>query len=100
MNTIGHRGTAEDGGERSGALGGAVLLLQGVRIVVFAVLAALEPVIRVVLSVISLGGFAACAFYAWFAPPTHFPMGLGLSIASGAAVLLALYYLAMRALAP
>jgi hypothetical protein len=77
-----------------------VVLAQVLRIAIFAVLSTLEPLVRVVLSLIAFGGFLMCGFYALVAPHSHFPQPVMLSISAGAAVRLVLYFLLMRALAP
>lgn len=74
---------------------------QAVRIVLFALLALFEPIVRWVLSISSLVCFLTCAFYALVSPPgLKFPYVLGISLGVGCAVLLALYEILVRALEP
>lgn len=74
---------------------------QGVRVVLFAILALFEPIVRWVLSWSALACFLTCAFYALASPAgLKFPYVLGLSLGTGCAVLLALYEMLVRALEP
>jgi len=74
---------------------------RGVRIVLFAILALLEPMIRWVLSWSAMACFLTCGFYALVAPAgLKFPYVLGLSLGAGFAALLALYEWMLRALEP
>ena len=88
---------------RSCVAGGFSLLLiaaQAVRLSVFAVLAALEPIVRILLSLLAMGGIAMCVLFRFVVHAPHFPFGLMLTVSVGFSVLLVLYYLAVRALSP
>jgi hypothetical protein len=83
-------------------IGRAVLKGAGylVRLLIFAPLAVLEPVINWVLSAGCLLGLLCCVVFR-LADPTgvlHYGLMLGFSI--GCAVLLTVYYIFMRAIAP
>jgi hypothetical protein len=75
-----------------------LIAAHAARLGVFAVLAALEPIIRILLSLLAMGGLAACVLYRFVVHAPHFPFGLMLMLSAGFSVLLVLYYLAMRAL--
>ena len=77
-----------------------LIAAHAARLGVFAVLAALEPIIRILLSLLAMGGLAACVLYRFVVHAPHFPFGLMLMLSAGFSVLLVLYYLAMRALSP
>src|SRR5689334_17214365 len=72
-----------------------------VRLVLYAVLATLEPIVRIVLSFAALGMSLTIALF-YFAGPHGVKVSYGIliPIAIGAAVLLTLYELALRALEP
>jgi hypothetical protein len=70
-----------------------------VRLTVFAVLGTLEPVVRIALSLLALGGFATCVLYRWVLHAPHFPFGLMLLISVASAVLSVLYGALVRRLA-
>ena len=82
------------------AVGILITLALALRLITFSVLAVCAPVVRVVLSLASVSLFATCAFYAVFAPYVNVRQGIMLAIAAGFAVALALYEMALRALAP
>jgi hypothetical protein len=102
VNTLYSRSEAASSRSAWGTAGLAVLRGVGhlLRLIVFAPLAILEPVIRVVLSTLAVLGFATCAFYKLAGPAHHFPFGLMIGFSVGCSVLLVLYYMLMRALAP
>lgn len=75
--------------------------LHFVRLVLFAVLATFEPLVRGVLCFACLVLFAMSAFYKLTAPPSvHFPHVLALSIGAGAAVIAVFYEMLVRWLDP
>ena len=82
--------------------GFTVLLLaaQAVRVTLFSILATFEPIIRISLSLLAMGGFAMCGLHYFVIHSPHFPLGVMLALSSGFSLLLVLYYLALRALAP
>ena len=82
------------------AVGVLMALALSLRLITFSVLAVCAPVVRVVLSLASVSLFATGAFYAVFAPYVHVRQGIMLAIATGFAVVLAVYEMALRALAP
>ena len=93
--------------ERGAATVGAVLLaivlacLHGIRLVLFAVLATFEPLVRGVLCFACLACLGMSAFYKLVAPPSvHFPHLIILSMGAGAAVTVVLYEMIVRALRP
>jgi hypothetical protein len=71
-----------------------------VRLVLFAVLALFEPLIRIVLAGFALGGFFAWFVFEELAHAPKFPTGTVLGLSVGCAVLLVLYYMLMRWLRP
>lgn len=73
-----------------------------VRLVVFGPLAVLEPLINWVLSMGCVLGLLCCLLFKLedTTGAHHFPYGLMLGFSVGCAVLLTLYYILMRALAP
>lgn len=74
---------------------------QAARLVLFALLAVFEPMVRWVLSLSSLVCFMTCAFYALVSPPgLRFPYALGIALGVACAGLLATYELLIRALEP
>lgn len=72
-----------------------------VRVILFAVLAMLEPVVRSVLSFAALGGFLTTALF-FFAGPHDLKVsyGIQLALSIGCAVMLVLYEALLSALAP
>jgi hypothetical protein len=76
------------------------ILAQGVGLTAFAVLSTLEPVVRILLSLLALGGLGACLLYRGALHAPHFPLGLMLLLSGAAAVLSVLYGLLVRSLAP
>lgn len=78
----------------------ALMAAHALRLTVFAILATLEPVVRILLSLLAMGGFAMCVLYRFVVHAPHFPFGLMLALSTGFSALLALYYLAVRALTP
>src|ERR1700730_870026 len=88
---------------RSCVAGGFTILLiaaHAARLSGFAVLAALEPIVRILLSLLAVGGIAMCVLFRFVVHAPHFPFGLMLTLSVGFSVLLVLYYLAVRALSP
>lgn len=74
---------------------------RAARLMLFAVLALLEPVVRLVLSLSALACFLTCAFYAVASPPgLKFPYAIGISIGIACAMLLMLYEALLRRLEP
>ena len=80
----------------------ALLILTAhlLRLVVFAVLSTLEPVVRIALSLIALGGFLTCFLYRFVVHAPHFPFVLMFTLSVAVCVLLVLYSFALRALSP
>lgn len=78
-----------------------VTVLQGLRIVLFAVLAVCAPVVCGVLSLAALTCFVTCGLYALAAPPgLKFPYAVGLTIGVTCAAGAVLYEMLVRALRP
>jgi len=77
-----------------------VLAAQVLRFIVFAVLSTLEPVVRIVLSLVAIVGFLTCFLYRFVVHAPHFPLGLTFTLSVAVCVLLVLYSFAMRALSP
>ena len=73
---------------------------QAVRVTLFSILATFEPIIRISLSLLAMGGFAMCGLHYFVIHSPHFPLGLILALSSGFSLLLALYCLVLRALTP
>jgi hypothetical protein len=71
------------------------------RIVLFAILATFEPVIRWILSFAALGGFLTTALF-FFAGPHGLKVSYGilLALSAGSAITLVLYLMLLRALEP
>jgi hypothetical protein len=84
---------------REAAVRVAILGVNGLRLAVFSVLALLEPVILVALTIIVVVLIAMCGFYA-LVHPGHFPFGMvaGLIVLCGIAALA--YYALMHLLLP
>lgn len=80
----------------------ALLMLAArvLRFIVFAVLSTLEPVVRIALSLLAIGGFLTCFLYRFVVHAPHFPFALTLTLSVAVCVLLVLYSFAMRALSP
>jgi hypothetical protein len=86
-----------------GACCGAIvrMLLQGVRIVLFAILGICAPFVRAALSFLAAGGFLTTALFYFAGPPGHaVSYGILLAFSIGCAVMLVLYELLLRALHP
>ncbi len=77
-----------------------ILAARLLRLIVFAVLSTLEPVVRIALSLLAIGGFFTCFLYRFVVHAPHFPFGLTLALSAAVSVLLVLYSFAMRALSP
>jgi hypothetical protein len=94
------------GRHAGGILGSCVgtivrMLLQGVRIVLFAVLGICAPFVRAALSFLAAGGLLTTALFYFAGPPGHaVSHGILLAFSIGCAVLLVLYELLLRALQP
>ena len=71
-----------------------------IRLTAFAVLSTLEPVVRIVLSILALTGIATCVLYRFVLHAPHFPLGRMLLLSIALAVLSVLYGLLVRATAP
>lgn len=98
-----HGPTPARAANRLGTIGLVTLwaVAQAVRVVLFALLAVFEPIVRWVLSLSSLACFLTCAFYALVSPPgLRFPYALGIAVGLGCASLLAIYEMLIRALEP
>lgn len=77
-----------------------ILAARLLRLIVFAVLSTLEPVVRIALSLLAIGGFLTCFLYRIVLHAPHFPTGLMLTFSIAVSMLLVLYSFAMRALSP
>lgn len=88
----------------SGLLGASLslleLLLHLLRGVAFAVLATLEPLVRVGCSLLAIAGLLTCLLFKGFFHAPHFPLGLMLIFSVSMAVLAVLYRLVVEWLAP
>lgn len=71
-----------------------------IRLVLFSVLALFEPLIRIVLAGIAIGGFFAWFVFRVLAHAPKFPTSTVLIVSTGSAVALALYYMLIRWLRP
>jgi hypothetical protein len=103
MNAISSSSRMGRGAATLGAalLAGFLAVLHFVRLVLFAVLATFEPLVRAVLCFACLACFGMSAFYKLVAPPTvHFPHVTILSMGVGAAVVVVFYEMIVRALQP
>jgi hypothetical protein len=76
------------------------IAVQAVRVTLFSILATFEPVVRISLSLLAMGGFAMCGLHYFVIHSPHFPLGLMFAVSSGFSLSLVLYYLVLRALAP
>lgn len=76
------------------------IITRTVRLSLFSLLATLEPVVRIGLSLVATAGLLICALYRLALPGSHFPLGSMLALSAGCSFLLVLYYLLLRALAP
>jgi hypothetical protein len=104
MNTL-ERGSGDDLYRPTwAAIGWSILKAGGyvIRLVIFGPLAVLEPLINWVLSMGCVLGLLCCVVFKLedTAGVHHFHYGLMLSFSVGCAVLLTLYYILLRALAP
>lgn len=103
MNAISSSSRMGRGAATVGALllAGLLACLHVVRLVLFAVLATFEPIVRAVLCFACLACFGMSAFYKLTAPPTvHLPHLVILSMGAGAAVVVVFYEMIVRALRP
>ena len=76
------------------------LVLHATRLTVFAVLAVLEPVVRITLSLLAILMICVSVFNRFVVHTTHYPFWVMMGLAAGCAVVLILYYRLMRILAP
>jgi hypothetical protein len=76
------------------------LVLNAVRMTVYAVLAVLRPFIVIILAATSMVGFGLCLFFGLLAPGTHFPMLMVLTLSVASAVLIVVFYAVMDLLLP
>ena len=74
--------------------------LHAIRLTVFAVLAVLEPIVRVTLSLLAILMICVSVFNRYVVHTAHFPFWVMMGLAAGCAVVLILYYRLMRILAP
>ena len=74
--------------------------LHATRLTVFAVLAVLEPIVRVTLSLLAILMICVIVFNRYVVHTTHFPFWLMTGLSAGCAAVLILYYRLMRILAP
>ena len=81
-------------------LGLPALLLYLLRGVAFAVLATLEPLVRLGCSLLAIAGLLTCLLFKGFFHTPHFPLGLMLLFSVSMAVLAVLYGLVVEWLAP
>jgi hypothetical protein len=77
-----------------------VLAARVLRLIVFAVLSTLEPLVRIALSLLAIGGFLTCFLYRFVVHAPHFPFALTFTLSVAVCVLLVLYSFAMRAFSP
>jgi hypothetical protein len=77
----------------------ASIVGRAVRLTALAILVTLEPVVRIPLMLLSLGGFATCVLYRYVMHASHFPFGQMLFLSIAFAVLSLLYGLLVRGLA-
>ena len=77
-----------------------ILAARLLRLIVFAVLSTLEPVVRIALSLLAIGGFLTCFLYRFVVHAPNFPFALTFTLSVAVCVLLVLYSFAMRALSP
>jgi len=81
-------------------LGLLALMLYLLRGVTFAVLATLEPLVRVGCTLLAIAGFATCLLFKSLFHAPHFPLTLMLIFSVSMAVLAVLYRLVVEWLAP
>ena len=77
-----------------------MLAVRGLRFTAFAVLSTFEPLVRLALIILALGGFATCILYRDLLHAPHFPVVQILLLSLAACVISALYGLSVRALSP
>jgi hypothetical protein len=82
------------------SLGLVGLLLYTLRLIAFAVLSTLHPLVRSVLSLLAIGGFATCVLFKCAVHAPHFPLGVMLLFSVAMAVLSVVYSLLVSRLAP
>jgi hypothetical protein len=85
---------------KHGARRALTVLVAGLRVTLYAVLAVLRPFIVAGLSVLTLVGLATSLFYAALVPGSHFPTGLMLIMSAASAVMIVLFYALMELLLP
>jgi len=88
------------GGVLAAAFGLVGLLLTLLRGVAFAVLATLEPLVRVACTLLAIAGFVTCLLFKGLFHAPHFPLTLMLIFSVSMAVLAVLYRLVVEWLAP
>jgi hypothetical protein len=81
------------------SLGLVGFILYTLRLIAFAVLSTLQPIVRIALSLLAIGGFATCLLFRAVHAP-HFPLGVMLLFSAAMAVLSVVYSLVVTKLAP
>jgi hypothetical protein len=76
----------------------AAVPIRAALFAIHAVMALLEPIVRMVLLFVALAGFLTCAIYRFLLHDPRFPYGLVLLFSVGACVLWALYATLLRGL--
>jgi hypothetical protein len=90
------------GGSSALLRGGRAFLYIAARFVCFvlyAVLATLEPVVRIVTLLLAVAGFVTCGIYRLLLRDPHFPLGLMLLFSISMCLIAALYGVVARGLA-
>jgi hypothetical protein len=87
----------------SGLLAGLTVLVRGggqlLAFLLYAVLATLEPLVRVVLCLLALGGLVTCGIYRFLLHDPHFPLWTLLLFSFSMCALAAVYSVVLRWLA-
>lgn len=99
-NSRSSRGDSFDDQGRQVAVGVLGAIWYPIRLLLFSVLALIEPVVRFVLAGIAIGGLFAWLIFSVLVHAPKFPTATVLIVAGGSAVALTLYYVLMRWLRP
>jgi hypothetical protein len=85
---------------KHGAGRALTVLVEALRVTLYAVLAVLRPFIVVTLSAATLVGLTLCLFFATLVQGSHFPTGLILIVSVASAVMIVVFYALMELLLP
>jgi len=85
---------------KRGAGRALIVLVDALRVTLYAVFAVLRPFIVVGLSAVTVVGFTLCLFFATLVQGSHFPTGLVLIVSAASALMIVVFYALMELLLP